>query len=282
MGTSFTPELSSVRGGNVNRVQHAHLFEARTPRGVDPNDNFGVGLAFDIQNDAEEMVRMGELNFVAADVSDATEDSYFEGRTMAGGALGHFDIRSKDLSSTYRMVKINSRTGTITSGDFIGLEVGPRQGATTTGEVRAIHAKPNLSDTFGAGSMTGVFSEVWMRGTGGGTVTTTRAFYAKILDDSDSSGSGTKTYTNPVAALWAEANIGAGNTFSGKMPVINVVKGPYYDWDALVRFSETSLATKACFVGAMTAKNPESDTEAGYISIYVGSTRYEIPFYAVA
>jgi hypothetical protein len=35
-------------------------------------------------------------------------------------------------------------------------------------------------------------------------------------------------------------------------------------------------------VGAMTAKSPESDTEAGYISVYVGTTRYEIPFYAVA
>lgn len=35
-------------------------------------------------------------------------------------------------------------------------------------------------------------------------------------------------------------------------------------------------------VGAMTAKSPENDAEAGYISIYVGTTRYEIPFYAVA
>ncbi|HYE79217.1 MAG TPA: hypothetical protein VEI97_14635 [bacterium] len=35
-------------------------------------------------------------------------------------------------------------------------------------------------------------------------------------------------------------------------------------------------------VGAMTAKNPESDTEAGYFSIRVGATRYEVPMYAVA
>lgn len=35
-------------------------------------------------------------------------------------------------------------------------------------------------------------------------------------------------------------------------------------------------------VGAMTAKNPETDTEAGYFSIRVGATRYEVPMYAVA
>jgi len=34
-------------------------------------------------------------------------------------------------------------------------------------------------------------------------------------------------------------------------------------------------------VGAMTAKNPESDTEAGYFSIRVGAARYEVPMYAV-
>lgn len=35
-------------------------------------------------------------------------------------------------------------------------------------------------------------------------------------------------------------------------------------------------------VGAMTAKSPETDTEAGYFSIRVGATRYEVPMYAIA
>lgn len=35
-------------------------------------------------------------------------------------------------------------------------------------------------------------------------------------------------------------------------------------------------------VGAMTAKSPESDTEAGFLTISVGGTQYEIPFYAKA
>lgn len=37
-----------------------------------------------------------------------------------------------------------------------------------------------------------------------------------------------------------------------------------------------------CKVGAMTAKDPENDAEAGYITISVGGTSYEIPFYAVS
>jgi hypothetical protein len=35
-------------------------------------------------------------------------------------------------------------------------------------------------------------------------------------------------------------------------------------------------------VGAMTAKSPETDAEAGYLTIDVGGTTYEIPFYAIA
>lgn len=35
-------------------------------------------------------------------------------------------------------------------------------------------------------------------------------------------------------------------------------------------------------VGAMTAKSPESDTEAGYLKISIGGTAYEIPFYATS
>lgn len=35
-------------------------------------------------------------------------------------------------------------------------------------------------------------------------------------------------------------------------------------------------------VGAMTAKSPETDAEAGYLTIVVNGTTYEIPFYAIA
>lgn len=34
-------------------------------------------------------------------------------------------------------------------------------------------------------------------------------------------------------------------------------------------------------VGSMTAKSPETDAEAGFITIDVGGTTYEIPFYAI-
>jgi hypothetical protein len=35
-------------------------------------------------------------------------------------------------------------------------------------------------------------------------------------------------------------------------------------------------------VGNMTAKSPETDAEAGYLTIVVNGTTYEIPFYAIA
>lgn len=49
--------------------------------------------------------------------------------------------------------------------------------------------------------------------------------------------------------------------------------------DGLLKVDQTGRG--GVTVGAMTAKSPESDTEAGYFSIFVGATRYEVPFYAV-
>lgn len=45
-----------------------------------------------------------------------------------------------------------------------------------------------------------------------------------------------------------------------------------------IKFADTKGAT----VGAMTLKNPATDAPAGKVTILVGSTTYEIPFYAVA
>ena len=281
--------LSRVTDSAASGVSVVHRFRHSLRAGSTPLDNYGVAVEWQAVNDAltteaADARTIGKISAVMTDVSAATEDAFFEVRNVQAGAFGHADLRTKDTVITgSKIFKINSRNYVNTSGDAVGLEVGPRATATTTGEVRAIHAKPNLSDTFDAGSLTGVFAEVWARGTGAGTVTTARAFYGKVLDDSDGAGTGTKTYTNPVAILWAEANIGAGNTFSGKMFVINAVKGPYYDWDGLVRFSETGAAGKSCLVSAGGMfKDPANDQEAGYISIYVGSTRYEVPIYAVS
>lgn len=50
--------------------------------------------------------------------------------------------------------------------------------------------------------------------------------------------------------------------------------------DAL--FMVDASGSGSVVVGAMTAKSPENDAEAGYFSFRVGATRYEVPFYAVA
>lgn len=49
--------------------------------------------------------------------------------------------------------------------------------------------------------------------------------------------------------------------------------------DALLYVDATGSGSVV--VGAMTAKSPETDAEAGYFSIQVGATRYEVPMYAV-
>lgn len=87
MGTSYTPHKSNVRAGNVNAPAVAHIFEALTPKGVDPNDNFGVGIAFDAPNDAEQVIRYADMLVYANDVSDGTEDAHIVTRVQVAGTL---------------------------------------------------------------------------------------------------------------------------------------------------------------------------------------------------
>lgn len=43
-----------------------------------------------------------------------------------------------------------------------------------------------------------------------------------------------------------------------------------------------NLKVKSATVGTMTAKSPETDAEAGYITIEINGTEYEVPAYAIA
>ena len=274
-------QVTDSRTGGLSVV---HEFVKRMIKGSTPVDNMKMSLDFIMQNDSGDDFPQDErivlrMTVVESDVSEGTEDGYTEWRNIQAGSLGHADFRTFDTALTgAKEFRINSRNYVNTSGDATGITTKPRATATTTGEVRGIHAGPNISDGLGALTMTGVFSELYMRGTGAGTIDYTRAFYGKVLDDSDGSGSGTKTYTNPVAILWAEANIGSGNTFSGGLHVLNVEKGVYKDWDSFVRFSASGGAATTGAAGMF--KDPLNDAEAGWINIYVGSTRYEVPFYA--
>lgn len=254
-----------------------------TPRNSSTSgDGIGVSETWEFPGDTGIYVSGGKISLISTDVSAGTEDAYFELRTMQAGSLGHADLRTKDTDLTgTKVMRLNNRNYVNTSGDTIAVESKPRRTASNSGgELRAYHAMPNLSDALNSGPIQGFFSECYMRGTGAGTVNLVRAFYGKVLDDSDSSGSGTKTYTNPVAILWAEANIGAGNTFSAGLHVINVVKGVYKDWDSLVRFSASGGACTVSAGGMF--KDPLNDQEAGYVTIYVGSTSYQIPIYATS
>lgn len=287
---AFVSAESTIRAGDVSNPQVAHIFKAITPKGVNPNDGFGVGVAFDGANDdlSEGPYRYGEIRVIFSDVSDDTEDSYMEIRTAQAGILGHADIRSKDNPSDLtasKVIRLNVRNYLQTSGDAIGIQVKPRLTQTSTGEVRGAEISPSISSGFGAASLTGVFADCYLRGSGAGTVTVVRAVQAQIEDDVNGGTNGTKTLSL-VAAYTASQALSTTQTVSSGPHVLQVYSvaesGSAKQWESFVRFTAAGAAASACYVGAMTAKNPEDDAEAGYLSIMVGSTRYEIPFYAVA
>lgn len=133
-----------------------------------------------------------------------------------------------------------------------------------TAAENALHATTTAN--LGSGAITGIHSQI---------ATVTTAHTAGIIAAFKASVTSLAGDTGGVfSALDISSTDGGGTTpthagISCASPL-----------DALIYVDATGSGSVV--VGAMTAKNPENDAEAGYFSIRVGATRYEVPFYAVA
>ena len=118
-------------------------------------------------------------------------------------------------------VRINSQTNTGTSGNWIGFQSKPAQGASTSGNVIGCEISPRVNDTFaltGSGSLIGAHIDAYLKGTTGNVAGDVRGAQIELVTDD----AGTRTVTGDVVGLRFRAAF--SGTITGDMVVIRVEK----------------------------------------------------------
>lgn len=168
-------------------------------------------------------------------------------------------------------VRINSRTTVQASGDFIGFQSKPRQGAASSGSVYGCQIGAQISDGIalsGSGSLIGAHVDTYVRGTAAGTIAgDVRGLQIEMTTDD----AGTRTISGNVSALRFRAAFSA-TTITGKFVPIRIEKAETQtnskQWDAVLELPSTN--TGIWEDGAVT-----SATAAGFIKVLVnGNARY--------
>ena len=130
---------------------------------------------------------------------------------------GNFTINSSatGTDNAGRTVRLNSITNTGTANSFIGFQSKPRQGTSMANNVIGAEIGPSISDGValtGTGSMIGLHSEVFLRGTAAGTIAgDVRGAQIELVTDD----AGTRTITGKVVGLRMRMAFSATTVTSG-------------------------------------------------------------------
>jgi len=130
---------------------------------------------------------------------------------------GNFTINSSPTSTDNagRTVRLNSITNTGTANSFIGFQSKPRQGVSMANNVIGAEVGASISDGValtGSGSIIGLHSDVYLRGTAAGTIAgDVRGHQIELVTDD----AGTRTITGKVVGLRMRAAFSATTVTSG-------------------------------------------------------------------
>jgi len=174
-----------------------------------------------------------------------------------------------------RTIRLNSQTYDV-AGSVIGVQIKPRMGVATTNDITGLEVMPGIGVTAvtSTASIIGINVNPYLHATAGAVTGDVRGIQVTLEKPS-----GAGTVTGTMSCLKCYNN--TCTTVTGGVFVLDIAShGDTQAWTGFLKAAASGAG--GVTVGAMTAKNPENDAEAGYISIYVGSTRYEVPFYAVA
>lgn len=171
-------------------------------------------------------------------------------------------------TSDNKIVKINSRTYTQTSGDTVGFQVTPNQGATTTGEVFGGQIKPRVAAGFNAASVNGLGIDSEVKSGAGALSSDLRGLNIYL----GATGNGTIGGNVCVVRARAEVNINP----TGRIVFAHIVQHEgSQGWDGLLEFTE-ALGTHSMTTNADKTGNGKSGT----VKVYANGTLYHIQLYA--
>lgn len=166
-------------------------------------------------------------------------------------------------------VRINSRTYTQTSGDTIGFQSAPSQGASTTGEVFGAQIKPRVAGGFDAATVNGMGLDSELKSGAGDLSSDLRGINMYL----GATGSG--TIGGDIVGIRARVESAINPT--GNIILIKLVDGEgAQDWDGLVKFG-AALGTQ----GGTTNSDKTANSKVGTIKVLASDgTVYHIQLYA--
>ena len=242
-----------------------------------------VRMAFNTSTGNQAMYdhRRNEL-FEVASVASAVEHVLFTNAIAGGGAK----ISAKTSATNAKLllegvgsseVRINSRTTTQTSGNFIGFQSKPGQGAASTGNVIGCEISPRVNDTFaltGSGSVIGAHMDAYLKGTTGNIAGDVRGAQIELVTDD----AGTRTVTGDVIGLRFRAAF--SGTITGDMVVIRIEKA-----EAQTNSKQWEYVMELTGANALIWKDDygtEVTTLSGAIKVRVNDADRWIPLYSGA
>ena len=181
------------------------------------------------------------------------------------------DLRTRQTGN--QAVKANSRDYTSTSGEHNAFQSKPNVSVGGTTGITAIEASPRFASGIAGSKLVGIKSNPDLKGSSAGTLSSAvRAFESKF-----DGGSG-RTVSEMYVLDCMTSN--AATVTNGCFVIgISAAGGGGTGWTGFLRARASGAGGVVVSSDGM-YRDPESHTEAGYITIRVGSTDYEVPFYA--
>ncbi len=172
-------------------------------------------------------------------------------------------------------VRINSRNVTQTSGDHSGVQIKPNQ-TVATASITALETSPRFASGIAGTNLVAIKADPVLKGTTGNVGGQVVGVQVNI----DFGISGSRTITGDIAAFEAFLAVpSSGMTYSALVAVMRVRTVNVRAWDGLFNFDDANTGAASATADGM-FKDPEGDQEAGFLTIHIGSTKYEIPIYA--
>lgn len=196
------------------------------------------------------------------------------GGTPTGHKVYTADMRLQNgatvNNSAAGKIVISGLSSTATSGDLIGLQLSPSQGADTTGEVFGAQIKPRVASTFNAATVNGLGIDSELKGPGDGALSSDLRGINLYMG-----ATGTGTIGGNIVGLRARLE-SAINPTGHAVLLLPVDNEGAQDWDGLIKF-DAALGTH----GMTTSSDKTGNAKSGTIKV-IGSdgTVYHIQLYA--
>ncbi len=197
----------------------------------------------------------------------------FDGGAKIVSAAGdHMKIETTDDDKN---IRIQSRNYASTSGEFSAIQIKPNITTDGTVTIYGIECSPRFASAAGGNTLVGIRSTPILKGTSGTLTGDVRVYQAELTDENAAG----RTIDGVVSMLWCWHQL-AGHTFTGGIYVMDLrTAGGGKGWDGFVNVQASGDAGFTTSSDGM-FRDPESHTEAGFVTITVAGTDFELPYYA--